>query len=62
MDPTAIPDKVAQYRKITALKRCETPAIQFTGSSFTMCAIPAYFNIFQRLKTVNVWIVMKYHH
>jgi len=47
VDPIAILDTVAQFRKIAALKRQETTAVQPVASSFTMCAIKAQFNIFQ---------------
>jgi len=47
VDPIAILDTVAQFRKIATLKRQETTAVQPVASSFTMCAIKAQFNIFQ---------------
>ena len=54
VDLIEILNTVAQYRKITALKRHETTAVQPIASSFTMSAILVNFNTFQRWKTLNV--------
>lgn len=53
-DPIAILDTAAQYTKITAIKRHETTAVQTIANSFTMSAISAHFNTFQRWKTLYV--------
>jgi hypothetical protein len=47
MDPIAILDTAAEFRKIAALKRQETTVVQPTACSFTMCATKAHFNILQ---------------